>query len=75
MPFPNDYDDCTDIDPITVIDYTPITQAIVASQTSIEAKIDTLDSGLRQILLNLGDEIDENEVAIENASKSMTMII
>ena len=41
----------------------------------IEDRIDTLDGGLRQILSNLGDEINENEVIITNRTKTMVMTI
>jgi len=45
------------------------------SSANTDAQLATIDSGLRQILGNLGDEININEVKIENATKTMSMII
>jgi hypothetical protein len=42
---------------------------------TIQTDLSSLDTGLRQILTNLGDEINVNEVLIANASKSMSVTI
>ena len=43
--------------------------------TTINSRIDTLDSGFRQVLSNLGDEINVNEVKIDNHNNTMIMTI
>jgi hypothetical protein len=48
---------------------------ITGHNDTIQTDLSNLDSGLRQILTNLGDEINVNEVLITNASKSMSVRI
>jgi len=45
------------------------------SAASTDTQLATIDSGLKQILTNLGDSIAVNQVKIDNSAKTMSMII
>jgi len=86
MSYPENYDPCNELELVESIDYTEIMDRLDTMEVNICAcseahsdetndKLDIIDSGLRQILSNLGDEINENEVLITNADKTMTVLI
>jgi len=60
------------ISKLTVVDNCACSNTATAT---IESRIDILDGGLRQILSNLGDEININEVKIDNSAKTMSLTI
>ena len=79
MSYPTIYDDCTVIDTLTtidIIDYDRI-QAMITenkvavcecsttSSLEVKAKLDVIDSGLRQVISEVTDEVNENQTIIE----------
>jgi len=90
MPFPASYDDCTEIAVVTsvtdVVDYDRIQTMItagnqmvcdcsVASEGRISDKLDIVESGIRQVISNVVDEVNENQSIIETSTGRIFKVI
>lgn len=91
MAFPDTYEDCTPLDVVSsindIIDYDRITNIVqatgqdicdcsTASEGRIGDQLDTVESGIRQVIANVVEEVNENQSIIElgNGEKFKIMI-